>query len=101
MALVEVPGRGLDAQGAQCPHAADAQHQLLVEAHLAAADVQDVGDRAVGARCRDVRVKEQDRHAPDLPTQTAAQVPTWELDADRERVAVAVEDAQDGRRARS
>ena len=33
---------GVDAEGAHRAHAADAQDQLLVEAHLAAADVEDV-----------------------------------------------------------
>ena len=49
MALVEVPDRRLDPQGADRPHAADAEDQLLVEPHLAAADVEDVGDRPVGS----------------------------------------------------
>ena len=72
MALVEVPDRGLDAQRAQRPHAADAQDQLLVQPHLAAADVQDVGDRPVGGVVhRVVRVEQQHRHAPDLDRQTA------------------------------
>ena len=67
VALVEVPGRGRDAQRAERPDAADAQDQLLVEAHLAAADVQDVGDRPVGlVVVGHVGVQQQQRHAADL-----------------------------------
>ena len=47
VALVEVPDRRRQAEGPDRAHAADAEDQLLVQAHLAAADVQDVGDRAV------------------------------------------------------
>ena len=36
VALVEVPGRGLDPERPDRPDAADAQHELLVEPHLAA-----------------------------------------------------------------
>jgi hypothetical protein len=43
-----MPDGGVDAERPECPHAADTQHQLLVEPHLAAADVEDVGDRPVG-----------------------------------------------------
>ena len=47
--------------------AADAEDELLVEPHLAAADVQDVGDRPVGVVVLGhVRVEQQDRHAADL-----------------------------------
>ena len=67
VALVEVPDRGIEAQRPQRPDAADAQDELLVEPHLAAADVQDVGDRAVGVVVvGDVRVEQQDGHPADL-----------------------------------
>ncbi len=67
MALVEVPdGRG-EAERPDRPDAADAQDELLVQAHLAAADVQDVGDRSVlDGVLGDVGVEEEDRHATDL-----------------------------------
>ena len=58
---------GREPERADRPDAADAEHELLVEAHLAAADVQDVGDRPVGVGVlRHVRVEQQDRHAADL-----------------------------------
>ena len=58
---------GVEAERPERPDAADAQDQLLVEAHLAAADVQDVRDRAVRVVVvGDVRVQQQDRHAADL-----------------------------------
>ena len=67
VALVEVPDRRREAEGADRPDAADAQDELLVEAHLAAADVQDVRDRPVVVGVlRQVRVEQQDRHAADL-----------------------------------
>ena len=67
VALVEVPDRRLDAERAQDADAADAEDELLVEPHLAAADVEDVGDRAVGvAVLGDVGVEEEDRRPPDL-----------------------------------
>ena len=65
-------------------HATDAQDELLVEAHLAAADVQDVGDRPVGVRVLgDVRVEQEDRHAPDLGDPDGdEQVAPGQLDGD-------------------
>ena len=67
MALVQVPDGRLDAQRTDRPHPADAQHELLVEPHLAAADVQDVGDRPVGvAVLGDVGVEQEDRRPADL-----------------------------------
>ena len=67
MALVQVPdGRG-DAERAERAHPADAQDELLVEAHLAAADVEDVRDRPVGLGVlRDVGVEQEDRDPADL-----------------------------------
>ena len=58
---------GVDAERPQRPDAADAEHELLVEPHLAAADVEDVGDRAVGVVVLGhVGVEQQHRHAADL-----------------------------------
>ncbi len=63
VALVEVPRGGSDAQRPQRPDAADAQHQLLVQPHLAAAHVQDVGDGSVGLVVEGrVGVQQQQRH---------------------------------------
>ncbi len=62
---------------------ADAQDQLLVEPHLAAADVQDVGDRPVGVVVvGQVRVEQQHRHAADLgEPDGSGQVAAGQLDA--------------------
>ena len=77
--------------------AADAQDQLLVEAHLAAADVEDVRDRPVRVVVvGDVRVQQQDRHAADLgQPDGGVQVAAGQLDGDRQRLAVAVQRPQD------
>ena len=65
--LVHVPDRGVDAEGAQRAHPAHAQHDLLAQAHLAAAHVEDAGDGAVrGVVEGDVGVEHQHRHLADL-----------------------------------
>ena len=58
-------------------NAANAQDQLLAQAHLAAAHVEDVGDRPVGRIVgRNVGVQQQERHAADpaaaRPTRTSS-----------------------------
>ncbi len=67
VALVEVPGRRRDAQRAQGTHSADAQDELLVEAHLTAPHVEDVADGpvALGVLLH-VGVEQQERHTADL-----------------------------------
>ena len=96
VALVEVPDRRRDVQGAEGAHAADAQDELLVEPHLAAADVEDVGDRPVGlVVARVVRVEQENRHAahlehPDGDVDGAA----GQLHGDVERIAHPVEDPE-------
>ena len=90
VALVEVPGRRLDAQGSQRAHAADAQDQLLVQPHLAAAHVQDVGDRpVVSRRCRACRCRAAAaaRGRPAPARRRPWTVATRELDRDEQRVA--------------
>ena len=71
MALVDVPGGGLPAEGVDDPGAAHPEDDLLAEAHLPAPHVEDVGDgpvgRVVGGQ---VGVEQQQRHpahvdAPD------------------------------------
>ncbi len=96
VALVEVPDRRLQAELAQRPHPAHAQRELLVEPHLASADVQDVGDRAVRVVVvGDVRVQQQHRHAAHLRQPDAGgEVPLGERHGDRERLADRVEHAQ-------
>ena len=105
VALVEVPDRGVEAQRPQRPDPADAEDELLVEPHLAAADVQDVGDRAVGVVVvGDVGVEQQHGHPADLDDPDGReQVAAGQRDADRERLAERVEGALDrqARRARS
>ena len=67
VALVQVPDRRREAEGADRADATDAEDQLLVEPHLPAADVQDVGDRPIREGVLgDVGVEQQHRHAPDL-----------------------------------
>ena len=95
VALVEMPRRGLHAQRPQCPHAADAQHQLLVKPHLAATHVQDVGDGAVLVGVLgDVRVQQQQRDAADLhePDGDLHGAP-GQLHLDHEAISVGVGDA--------
>ena len=67
VALVQVPDRRFEPERADRAHAADAEDQLLVEAHLAAADVQHVRDRTVRVRVGGhVRVEQEHRHAANL-----------------------------------
>ncbi len=97
MALVQVPDGGIDPEGAKDADSADPEHELLVEAHLAAADVQDVGDRPVGvAVLRDVGVEQEDRRPPDLDTPGRdVEVAPGQGDGDHQRLAVATLDPPD------
>ena len=97
VALVQVPDGRRDVELAQRPDAADAEDELLVEPHLAAADVQDVGDRAVRVVVvGDVGVEQQDRHPADLgDPDGGVQVAAGERHADGERLAQPVERPQD------
>ena len=83
-------------QRAQRADAADAKDHLLVQAHLAAAHVQDVGDRPVGrVVVGNVRVEQQQRHAADLgEPHRAPHRAAGHLDADRQRPAVVRRDAR-------
>ena len=92
VALVEMPDRRCQPQGADRPHAPDTEHEFLMQAHLPTADVQDVGDRPVLDRVLgDIRVQQQDRHPSDLSEpHRDGQVPTGELDRDGQRQAVLV-----------
>ena len=94
MALVEVPRGRLEAERPDRPDAADAEDQLLVQAHLAAADVEDVRDRAVGlVVLGQVGVEEQDRHASDLgEPHRDGQLAARQRDRDRQREPVLVLD---------
>ena len=98
MALVEVPdGRG-EAQCAQRPDSADAQHHLLVEPHLPSADVQDVGDMAIRVVVAGVvRVEQEHGHAAHLEKPDRREDhPAGQLDRDRQRVAHVVQHALEG-----
>ena len=97
VAFVEVPDGRLDAQGLKSPDAPGAEHQLLVEAHLTAADVKDVCDRSVGLGIvRDVGVQKQHRHATHLDQPDGGvEVPVRQFDRDGQRFPVLAEDAQD------
>ncbi len=94
--FIEVPDGRVDAQRAQSAHATHAQHDLLVQAHLAAAHVQDVRDRPVGVVVvRDVRVEQQQRHPADLrQPDRAPDRPAGQLHANVQRPTVGVAHAQ-------
>ena len=94
VALVEVPRRRLEPERPDRPDAADAEDQLLVEPHLAAADVQDVGDRAVRlVVLGQVGVEQQDRHPPDLgEPDRDGEVPARQRHGHRQRQPVLVLD---------
>ena len=67
VAFVEVPDCRRDAKGLEGPDAAGPEHQLLVQAHFAAADIQDVRHRPVRLGIfRNVRVQQEDRDASYL-----------------------------------
>ena len=97
VALVQVPDRRLDPERPQRADAADAEDELLVEAHLAAADVEDVRDRAVGVVVLgDVGVEQEDRHPADLDAPDRdLEVAAGQGDRDHQRLAVAALDPPD------
>ena len=97
MALVEVPDVGLDGESAQGPHAAHAEDQLLVQPHLPAADVEDVGDRPVrGVVDGVIRVEQEHGDATDLDgPYVDMDGPLRQLDRDGQRVALAPERARE------
>ena len=67
VALVGVEHVGIDAQGAQGPHAADAEDDLLAQAVVLVAAVQAIGDGdAVGRVALDVGVEHVQLDAPDV-----------------------------------
>ena len=67
VALVGVEHVRLEAEGAQRPHAADAEHDLLAQAVVLVAAVEAVGDGdAVGRVALDVGVEQVERDAPDV-----------------------------------
>ncbi len=67
VALVEVEHLRVDTEGAQCPHAADAEDDLLAQAMVGVAAVEAVGDRhTVGGVAFDVGVEEVQRHPADV-----------------------------------
>ncbi len=93
VALVQVPHGRRQSQRPDGAHSANAEDELLVEPHLATADVQDVGDRAIGPvilRC--VRVQKEHRHATDLGAPDIdTDIASGQLHGDGQRVARAVE----------
>ena len=67
VALVGVEHLGVDAEGVERPHAADAEEDLLAQAVLGVAAVEAVGDRAdLGRVLVDVGVEEVERDAAHL-----------------------------------
>ena len=95
VALVEMPDRGLQPEFADGPDTADAQDEFLVQTHLAAAHIQDVGDRPILDRVLgDVRVEQQDRYATDLGEPDGdRQITPGQLDGHGQGQPVAVLDA--------
>ena len=93
VALVQVPDGGVDAERPDRADTADPQHELLMQAHLPATDVQDVGDRPVGSMVLGVvGVQQQHRdptdlHRPDVDTY----VPPGQFDGHRQGIACSVE----------
>ena len=89
VALVEVPDRRRQPERPDRAHATDAKHELLVEAHLAAANVQDVRDRPVRVGVlREIGVEQQDRDPSDLGDPDGdRQVAPGQLDRHRQRQA--------------
>ncbi len=96
VALVQVPRAWLDSQSSQGANATDAEDHLLVQPHLAAADVEDVGDRPVRlVVVGNIRVEQQQRHAADLSSpHGAVDGPAGHLDADAQRAAIFVRHAE-------
>ncbi len=94
VALVQVPDGRLEPECADRANAADAEDQLLVEAHLAAADIQHVRDRAVRVRVGGhVRVEQEHRHAANLrQPDGGGHVAPGDLDDHRQRHADGVLD---------
>ena len=67
VALVHVKHRGLDAERAQQPHAADAQQNFLHDARRAVAAIDPRGEIAeMLVVFRQIGVEQIDRHAPDV-----------------------------------
>jgi hypothetical protein len=99
MAFVEVPDGRPDPERPQGADAADAEHDLLREPHLAATDVQDVADRPVGGIVpRHVGVEQQERHAPDLrQPHRGAHLAIGKVDAHLECRPVAPSNATEGK----
>ncbi len=95
--LVDVPHGGSESQRAQRPHAAHAEHDLLLDARRAIAPVEPVGGGAVLGRVGlQVGVEQVQRHAAHLRLPHAAMhVVLAELDAHLERRAVLTQDRQD------
>ena len=93
VALVEVPGCRGHAQLAQRTHAAHAEDELLVQAHLTPAYIEDVADGPVALDVlRHVGVEQQQGHAPDLhQPDGGVDGPAGQLHADGQRLAQRVD----------
>ena len=90
MALVHVADHRVDAQRPERAEAADAQHDLLPDAHLLVAAVELVGDvLVVGRVLGHVRVEQVEGHPADLdPPDLDEEPPAGEVDLDAHRGAV-------------
>ncbi len=89
--LVHVADGGLDLEGGQRAHAADAEHDLLADAHVQVTAVQAAADNAVlGAVDGQVRVEQVQGHAPYLHAPDMSDHrPAGILHLDGDRLAVA------------
>ncbi len=97
VALVQVPDGRFDPECPDRPDAADPEDELLVEAHLPAADVQDVGDRTIGVGVlRNVRVEQENRGPTNLGAPYGdLEVAVGQLDGDLQGLAVGALGATD------
>ena len=67
VSFVQVIDRWIDAECAQGANAANTEHHLLMQAHLAPTHIQDMGDRSISlAVGRDVGVEEEHGDATNL-----------------------------------
>ncbi len=95
VALVQVPDRRREPESPDCADATDAEDELLVEPHLPATHVQDVGDRLVELGVLgEVGVEQKDRDAADVGDPYGhGEIAARELDGDRQRQSRRILDA--------
>ena len=66
MAFIDMPHRGLEAHCIQCAHAANAQHDFLLDAQIAVAAIQLMRDVAIFVCIFfKIRIEQDHAHMPD------------------------------------